>query len=177
MTGTEGARVSGNELTPEMKQYREALIMALRLRDVPGHRIGEIVAEVESHAAETGEDPVAAFGPAREYAEQFPRGRSPWSFRGFVSIALSLCGSIFFVEGVSELRSGDGFYGTALPGWIGIPAGILLAGLVLPLIPRQDREPVVDPRTGKDLAAIPRWVGPLVVGVIVASLALLRWLL
>ena len=48
--------------------YTRRLILALRLKDVPGDRIGEIVAEVESHVADTGEDPVEAFGTPRAYA-------------------------------------------------------------------------------------------------------------
>ncbi|WP_084964312.1 HAAS signaling domain-containing protein [Thermoactinospora rubra] len=50
------------------KRYMDELTMALRVRNVDGRRVGEVLAEVESHVAETGEDPVTAFGPAREYA-------------------------------------------------------------------------------------------------------------
>lgn len=35
--------------------YRQSLILALRMKEVPGDRIGEIVAEVESHVAPTPE--------------------------------------------------------------------------------------------------------------------------
>ena len=40
----------------------------LRLLDVPGERIGQILAEVETHVADTGLDPVQAFGEPGEYA-------------------------------------------------------------------------------------------------------------
>lgn len=49
--------------------YRNELLLALRLRDVPGPRIAEALAEVDSHLSESGEDPLEAFGPPRAYAE------------------------------------------------------------------------------------------------------------
>ena len=55
-------------MTRATETHRRELVQALRLHDVPPERIGEIVAEVESHVADTGEDPREAFGPARDYA-------------------------------------------------------------------------------------------------------------
>ena len=49
--------------------YLENLLIQLRLLDVSGERIGQILAEVETHGADTGlEDPVDAFGEPGEYA-------------------------------------------------------------------------------------------------------------
>jgi hypothetical protein len=48
--------------------YVRDLVVALRARDVPGPRIGEVIAEVEAHLAESGETPTDAFGPPEEYA-------------------------------------------------------------------------------------------------------------
>ncbi|GAA2781011.1 HAAS signaling domain-containing protein [Saccharopolyspora taberi] len=50
------------------KKYRDELLVALRLHDISGARVGEVLAEVEAHVAETGEDPAEAFGSPREYA-------------------------------------------------------------------------------------------------------------
>ncbi|MGW4472947.1 HAAS signaling domain-containing protein [Nonomuraea sp. NPDC004354] len=50
------------------RKYREDLTLALRLRDISGARVGEVLAEVEAHVAETGEDPTTAFGTPKEYA-------------------------------------------------------------------------------------------------------------
>ncbi|MET9343291.1 hypothetical protein [Nonomuraea sp. NPDC003804] len=50
------------------RKYREELTLALRLRDISGVRVGEVLAEVEAHVAETGEDPTTAFGTPKEYA-------------------------------------------------------------------------------------------------------------
>jgi hypothetical protein len=64
-------------MTSATGTYRRELVQALRLHDVPPERIGEIVAEVESHVADTGEDPREAFGPARDHAagSSGPRSR------------------------------------------------------------------------------------------------------
>jgi len=48
--------------------YVRDLVVALRTRDVPGPRIGEVIAEVEAHVSESGETPAEAFGPPDEYA-------------------------------------------------------------------------------------------------------------
>lgn len=52
------------------KKYRDELTLALRLHEISGDRVGEVLAEVETHISETGEDPVVAFGSPREYAAQ-----------------------------------------------------------------------------------------------------------
>jgi hypothetical protein len=48
--------------------YVRDLVVALRARDVPGPRIGEVIAEVEDHLAESGEAADDAFGTPEEYA-------------------------------------------------------------------------------------------------------------
>jgi hypothetical protein len=48
--------------------YVRDLALALRAQDVPGPRIGEVIAEVEAHVAESGETADEAFGPPDEYA-------------------------------------------------------------------------------------------------------------
>ncbi|WP_019853004.1 hypothetical protein [Actinopolyspora mortivallis] len=50
------------------EKYRDELTFALRMREVPGDRIGDVLAEVDSHVTETGQDPVEAFGAPGEYA-------------------------------------------------------------------------------------------------------------
>jgi hypothetical protein len=40
-----------------LKDYTQALTIQLRLRNVPGARIGQVIGEVESQVRETGEDP------------------------------------------------------------------------------------------------------------------------
>jgi hypothetical protein len=57
-----------NHVLARHSKWRDALVLHLRMADVPGDRIGEILLEVESHVAETGETPQQAFGDAKSYA-------------------------------------------------------------------------------------------------------------
>lgn len=54
--------------------WRDELVLALRMRDVPGARIGEILAEVDEICADSGLDAVAAFGDPAAYAESLTAG-------------------------------------------------------------------------------------------------------
>ena len=50
-------------------EWRESFVLRARLRGVPGARIGEALAEVEAHCAESGETPDQAFGDPVVYAQ------------------------------------------------------------------------------------------------------------
>jgi hypothetical protein len=60
-----------NEANPALAAYLDNLTVQLRLLDVPGERIGQILAEVETHGADTGQDPLDAFGESGEYAATY----------------------------------------------------------------------------------------------------------
>ena len=45
------------QANPTLAVYLDNLLIQLRLRDVRGDRIGQILAEVETHVADTGLDP------------------------------------------------------------------------------------------------------------------------
>ena len=159
-------------MTTELLAYRSALLLALRLREVPGPRIAEALAEVDSHVAETGEDPEAAFGPASTYAEQLSKALQPTTAHGWrrwltgftgapaLIALLSLSGCWLLADGLFSLGArrasslGLGAFTVILLG-----AGLLV--VMLRLILRSVREhadPVVDPRDGTDLAPpVPRW--------------------
>lgn len=64
--------------------WRDELVLALRLRDVSGARIGEVLAEVEEFCADSGQDAPEAFGDAAAYAESLTAGagRGPVGLRG-----------------------------------------------------------------------------------------------
>lgn len=49
-------------------QWVEEFVVEQRLLGVPGPRIGDALATVETHLRETGEPVATAFGPARDYA-------------------------------------------------------------------------------------------------------------
>jgi len=68
--------------TTPVEGYCDDLLLALRMEDVSGARIGAVLAEVRDHLAESGEDPVEVFGPAQEYAAAISHGTEPgrtWS--------------------------------------------------------------------------------------------------
>lgn len=91
-----------------LKDYTEALRTQLRLRDVPGRAIAQIVAEVESHVRETGEDPVEAFGQPGSYSAQFagrrrPVGRGGWLTLDDVTFTMFMVGALVMLNGVLNL--------------------------------------------------------------------------
>ena len=159
-------------MTTGTDSYRRELVQALRLRDVAPERIGEIVAEVESHVADTGEDPREAFGPAREYAAGFQQPVSPGARVSFwVLIALSAVCGWLISRGVFGLVRDEPLYG--------LPAGAVLAiGWLLWALPVQAQvrrnAPVPDPRTGRPMTASRRSV---VLGMtaFLAALMALTW--
>ncbi|MEL4358708.1 MULTISPECIES: hypothetical protein [unclassified Luteococcus] len=58
--------MNANKLTD--KQWLDEMVIELRLREINGTAIGDAVAAVETHCAESGERPAEAFGNPREYA-------------------------------------------------------------------------------------------------------------
>ncbi|MBF0671767.1 MAG: hypothetical protein IR160_04190 [Salinibacterium sp.] len=95
----------------------EDFVLELRLLDVPGTHIGDALALVESHVAESGESAQDAFGDAREYAKESARGQVPdaldfsWilgSVFGLIGMLLTIFGvqAWFFDSGVFELSVG-----------------------------------------------------------------------
>ncbi len=161
-------------MTSATGTHRRELVQALRLHDVPPERIGEIVAEVESHVADTGEDPREAFGPARDCAAGFsgPRSRGA-QVSSWVLIALSAVCGWLISRGVFGLVRDEPLYG--------LPAGAVLAiGWLLwipPVVAQTRRQaPVPDPRTGRSMTASRRSV-VLGMTVFLALLAGVSWLL
>ncbi|RRO12804.1 hypothetical protein EIL87_24270 [Saccharopolyspora rhizosphaerae] len=97
------------------RKYHDDLLIALRMHEVSGERVGEVLAEVESHVAETGEDPVEAFGEPRDYARrvaaQLDRstGKRPaWEvvLGSLVAAVLAFFGSTFLVRGLAAGEEG-----------------------------------------------------------------------
>ncbi len=165
---------------PGTEDYGQQLLLALRLREVPGPRIAEALAEVDSHVAETGEDPVQAFGPPSEYARELADalGVRPWKAYTTVgglggTLACGL-GAWLLADGVHALGAGsDAALG--LWGWAATLLGLVLLGAgvlgVVRLSRREGGSRVTDPRTGADLRPpTPVWVGVALVAVPVAAL-------
>lgn len=142
-------------MTNTFSTYESRLILSLRMLDVPGDKIGQIVAEVQAHVAETGEDPEAAFGAPDEYAKQFDGGakaRGAFHKASFIGIPLIAGGAFVFVQSVFAFAKPDD-----VPGYPSV-LGMLLIAIVLvaagfyfqvgTLDPRQ-ADPVLDPATVK----------------------------
>ncbi|MCI2419024.1 hypothetical protein MOQ72_16390 [Saccharopolyspora sp. K220] len=93
------------------RKYRDELLIALRAHEISGERVGEVLAEVEAHVVETGENPVEAFGQPRAYATQVAaqldrntgkRSTSDIVVSGLVMAVLVLLGSSWLLDGLSE---------------------------------------------------------------------------
>lgn len=112
------------------EDYATELAEILELRDVPAPEVVRIVRGVESRLAESGEDPVAAFGTPGKYADNFaPRSRM---VRFWILIASSVTlasgGTLLLISGVFGLLSpAHGLWG--LPAWTRVVLGA--AGITL----------------------------------------------
>ncbi|WP_456600262.1 hypothetical protein [Blastococcus sp. SYSU DS0616] len=170
----------GKVLNSSEQAWHDALLLRLRMRDVPGARIGEVLAEVQSHVAETGEHPREAFGPAAEYADRVADvlGAAPsrgWrdTLRGLtwrdlgtvasIGLACFLLADSLWALGAGETSVLD------LPAWaVCVVAALVLAACVARIVRtvRHDAsgDKVVDPRTGAEMVPLPRWAGVVLFG-------------
>lgn len=116
------------------KQWLDEMIIELRLREVKGPAIGDAVAAVETHCAESGESALDAFGDPRGYARalDFPASQvnqkdtAGW-VRTLAPTAAGLVG-LYLVPGI--VRASFEHAAVAV-GWGEIAALGLLAGFVL----------------------------------------------
>lgn len=92
-------------------RYCEDLLLALRLRDVPGDRIGAVLAEVRDHLTSSGEDPVGSFGTAQDYAAALtPERAAPTRSAQRLEAARNaagVAGLLWAAEGGTALLSGE----------------------------------------------------------------------
>lgn len=111
--------------------WTEGLVLELRLQGVAGERIGAVVAEVDSHCAESGEPAADAFGDPVAYARSLElapaAGQSPAAIAGGVAAAalqaLAFPPALF---GLAALGAGEPL-GITL-GMVGVVC-LLVAGL------------------------------------------------
>lgn len=172
-------------MSTELDTYRTRLVLALRLRDVPGVRIGEALAEVDSHVAETGEGPHDAFGDPVAYADRLAgsldaagrddagaggwRGWRGWweTLRAMSRLSLAvlpvLCvAGWVFGSGLISLGAGTtATFGLTAPWAVLLGAGVLTLGALR--VARHEADPVVDPRTGADMLPVSRSTWALIV--------------
>ncbi|GAA1793971.1 hypothetical protein GCM10009682_14750 [Luedemannella flava] len=95
-------------------RWRDAFVLTARMRDVPGTRIGEALAEVEAHCAESGETPTEAFGDPVEYARAIadqaparPAGRGVGPGRGALATGCYIAATALLLEGSGAVTGRD----------------------------------------------------------------------
>ncbi|NEE04588.1 HAAS signaling domain-containing protein [Phytoactinopolyspora halotolerans] len=138
-------------------KYVDNLIFALRMRNVPGKEIGQIVAEVEAHVAESGEDPAEAFGRPREYARTWARNAGhrqsrPELVRSVLGIVAAGAGGSLLGVGVIGTATGESVW--RLHPVLAVLAGIIMMASGAFALPKTDH--VIDPRTGQEFERISR---------------------
>ncbi len=97
-----------------MDPWRDALISELRLRETPGQRIGEALAEVDTHCADSGQTPAEAFGDPIVYAQsliatQAPMPTNAWKrvWRPTAQMFATLAGIFSLLNGINALTHGN----------------------------------------------------------------------
>lgn len=160
-------------MTTELDGYRRALLAELRMRGVPMQRIAQAIAEVESHVAETGEQPRVAFGDPGTYAAELAQsvGRFRHSFASRVQAPLvaiaAFAGGAMMASGITAGVRTTWTRSATLP----IAVGAVLLGVALFGGVRGSRG-LTDPRTGKGLRVpASRWALPLAAAAIAIALA------
>lgn len=109
-----------HRLAPSVDQdWVEAFVLEQRLRGVPGARIGDALAVVESHVAESGESAQESFGDPRAYAREAaaPSGAADLSPAWVAGIVLGLLGMLVTLAGVHPWLSGEARLEITL-GWV-----------------------------------------------------------
>lgn len=101
-----GSRQIATDVDPG---WVDAFVLEARLRDVPGRRIGDALAEIDAHCRDSGEPADVAFGDplayARTVAETFPAPRPRW-WPHLVPLAVEITGMVTVITAVGEIARG-----------------------------------------------------------------------
>jgi hypothetical protein len=111
------------------QEYLAELKRRLRFRGASRRRANEVVAEVRSHLADSGEDPLDTFGTPEEYAASVLRGYRWPTARLLTLMVLAVSGASLAYIGGSGLRDGES---TVVVGITDLATWLVLA-LVSPL--------------------------------------------
>src|SRR5690606_28405595 len=100
------------------EDWADAFVLELRLLDVHGTVIGDALAEVDSHCADSGEGARETFGDPVEYARSLDLPRMPdTGWRGMVPVlvpvGVQLAGMFAVSASAGPLRHGEGVEVTA----------------------------------------------------------------
>jgi fatty acid desaturase len=113
--------------------YYQDLAFSLRCRRVPEARVEEALREVRDLCEQSGQEPREQFGPASDYAEQFPEGsvRSPATRLAvvvlMVATAVLAFGTVRYLWAGTALRIGP----VALIWvWLPVQVAVIVAAIV-----------------------------------------------
>ncbi|TRY20187.1 hypothetical protein FOJ82_04820 [Tessaracoccus rhinocerotis] len=155
--------------TPNIdQQWRDDFVLAMRMADVPGERIGDALATVDAHCAEAGETAAESFGDPEAYALSLapePAGGLQMSFAA--GIFAGLLGLLTVPRAVTALSAGTDVSVT-LGDVVALGVTLGLAATVLAL-PRK-----VLPWLARAKFSLVWLVGVLLLAALVPSLLLLR---
>ncbi len=90
--------------------WTDEFVVRLRLRDVPGDRIGDALAEVDAHCADSGEGALEAFGDPVEYADSLDlpsEPDEPGVRRTLAGSGLQIIGLLLAPQAVGALATGE----------------------------------------------------------------------
>ena len=136
-----------------LTMYVKKLKRELRLRDTPGERIGELLAQVESHVADTKEDPFVSFGPPDEYAQNVTSSKTSKNTSWLLAVAswvICIVGGILILVGIFGLiQSNPILWG--ISAWNGIIFGTLALLLWIAVLVANSSK-IKDPRPAGDRA-------------------------
>lgn len=120
--------------TTQEQKWLDALIIELRLRDVSGTGIGDVLATVKEFVADSGESPQEAFGSPAEYAASLDLSAAtePTSIKGTViRSVIGLLAFLGFTLATTPWATGETLdLGVAQLAWLAVP---LVLVLCLPL--------------------------------------------
>ena len=139
---SEHVNTSATDLRADaVRRYCEDLLLELRLEEVPGRRIGAVLAEVRDHLESSGEDPLEAFGTPRDYATALTAGapaparsaRALEQVRQWAGNTAGVAALLCTLEGATALLSGrPGVlteFQVLLPALAALAAPLLVGGI------------------------------------------------
>ena len=167
------------------ERYCEDLLLALRVKEVPGRRIGAVLAEVRDHLASSGEDPVETFGTPQDYADALTAGEPapprPTRLLEWARNTAGVAGALWTVEGGAAFLAGR--QATLTEFQLVLPAVIaLVAPHLVDAVVRASRAAVLGwgllVTAGiAGVAVTHAWVGPLISAPVPAAVLLVPGLL
>lgn len=115
--------------------YLDELRIALELRDAHDDHTADVIRQVQSHLADTGENPYEAFGDPRDYAQQHAPQSSPMRFwpRIVVSVVLTVVGAGLLVNGIINLVGERLILSGVSPIWGIVVGGLLIVAWIITL--------------------------------------------